>query len=640
MYEILRKLNQITKLAPYIGWNNGGIGPVLSIVSVSFQNDVKVPYNTSWALASASLPSTVTVTLENSTTTSISVVWIQGSYNATTAQAYGISGTFILPQGISNPNNLSADITLEVNHEGYNILTQSANNVYYDFANLYSSAVVLQTGDTGLQDLGLNGYDAVPLNGIQRGRLTDNNINTYGLSCVNDDCVSTGNTLQPILSANRIDIFLLMATTDGIPVSTTTLLGGTAPGPLGLNIFNNSGRINVSYSVPGASFSWQSNVCLVNNNNVGALFHLILDFTNDTVTLNKDEVNIGGSFTASNISAVNPALYNCPSNIYVGATNANGSVGTHAEIVTIFRAAICANLSPSNASTVSTYLRFYRYPFSTFYIPFLIGDSQSEGAAEAGRMVVQGIYTRTPAQVLVYFKTSRTSADNGSWQGLNAGTNNKIVTGDVYSEDVPLTRNIQLHFGDGHNVHLVKGDQGGQLLNTDFDPPSGNMWVVATQYYWNVAKTKLLNTNPGKRIKPIISIDLGTNDSTTGGSAVTNFSSNLSDFITALRAHDSLFSTCPIFWCELNTILNATQISMNTIIKNYCDSNLNMYYISGDVVDDGDVLIRKRKQDLTVPEKLGVVATTSGGDDAHRSYLGMNAKGEFIYNKLIEIGYI
>jgi hypothetical protein len=611
--------------------------------------DIMVAFNT--PLGSVPLPKVVPVT-KNGHRVTVPVRWT-GTYTPGTAGSYQFVGT-LLGNRESNPLNIVSDLTVEVRHEAEGILA-SATSVYYDFCKLFTSTGALVNGEQGLRDRGGLGLNATTVNGCSRVRLVEGNTILYGVSRTNDDCVSTGSTLLPILTQNRIDIFLSMATTDGQPTGSTTLLGATSTGPsMTFNVFNNSGRINLTYNDGTNNFTFQSNVCLANGQNAGSCFHLKIDFTADTVTLTEDGSNVGGSIISGTVASINPALFNVTNNVYIGATNSNGSVTSITEIVTVFRAAICANITDADATKIVDYFRFYRYPFPSFIVPMMIGDSQSEGAAEAARITAQATYSLTPAEVLIYFKTARSSVDNGTWAGFSGGSNNELVGGTTVSDDVALSTKIQQYtLG---NVHMMKTGESGANLDVDWDPTGGTLYDVGTQYYWTVGVGKLLASNPNKRIKTFISIDLITNDISTSD-MYQAIQGNITRLIAALRAYDTRWATCPIYWCELNTILSGRQLQANSLIKKFCQKNANMYYISGNPKDSfgggvnfhysefvkkslSDRVIRKRKIDLTTAEKLGVSPSTGGGDDQHRSYLGMNAKGVLQFNHLKEIGFI
>jgi len=90
----------------------------VSISSVASISDINVPFGSD--LSVAALPSTVTVTLSDATTKSLSVTWDGGTptYNSGTTGTYVFSGALTLPEGISNVNNLKAAASVIVSLNG------------------------------------------------------------------------------------------------------------------------------------------------------------------------------------------------------------------------------------------------------------------------------------------------------------------------------------------------------------------------------------------------------------------------------------------------------------------------------------------------------------------------------------------
>jgi uncharacterized repeat protein (TIGR02543 family) len=76
--------------------------------------DITVPYGTS--LASAGLPGTVGVNLSDGIETDLPVTWSGGApvYDGNTAGAYAFTGTLTLASGITNPNNVTAAVSVIV----------------------------------------------------------------------------------------------------------------------------------------------------------------------------------------------------------------------------------------------------------------------------------------------------------------------------------------------------------------------------------------------------------------------------------------------------------------------------------------------------------------------------------------------
>lgn len=85
-----------------------------AITKIHAINDINVANGT--ALSAVGLPNNVTVTLDNKKTLSVEITWNKGNppYDGNTSGTYTFSGTLTLPEGIINPNNLKATVTVNV----------------------------------------------------------------------------------------------------------------------------------------------------------------------------------------------------------------------------------------------------------------------------------------------------------------------------------------------------------------------------------------------------------------------------------------------------------------------------------------------------------------------------------------------
>jgi hypothetical protein len=87
--------------------------PSLTIISVAPISDISVLNGT--AFPSIGLPSSVTVTLDDSTTSDLAIVWDSGTdYDASTAGTYNFTGTITLTGNVVNPNNYTATVKIIV----------------------------------------------------------------------------------------------------------------------------------------------------------------------------------------------------------------------------------------------------------------------------------------------------------------------------------------------------------------------------------------------------------------------------------------------------------------------------------------------------------------------------------------------
>jgi len=83
-----------------------------NITSVSSLNDINVPYGTPFA--SLALPETVEVTLDDTSTTTLQVIWAEGTYDGSVSGEYILEGAITLTPEISNSSNLKASIKITV----------------------------------------------------------------------------------------------------------------------------------------------------------------------------------------------------------------------------------------------------------------------------------------------------------------------------------------------------------------------------------------------------------------------------------------------------------------------------------------------------------------------------------------------
>ncbi|MGM0650459.1 MAG: PCMD domain-containing protein, partial [Bacteroidota bacterium] len=82
------------------------------IIAVETLADITVDYGT--AFGDIPLPDSVEVTLDDSSTDSLGVNWLEGSYDGNTQGTYPIEGELILTSGIANPDNLMAEVNVIV----------------------------------------------------------------------------------------------------------------------------------------------------------------------------------------------------------------------------------------------------------------------------------------------------------------------------------------------------------------------------------------------------------------------------------------------------------------------------------------------------------------------------------------------
>lgn len=86
--------------------------PLSNIVSVATFDNIQVDYGT--LIDDIILPSTVTATLDDATTIELNVEWDTSSYNEEVTAIYTFGGTLELVEGITNTNNVMANIKVVV----------------------------------------------------------------------------------------------------------------------------------------------------------------------------------------------------------------------------------------------------------------------------------------------------------------------------------------------------------------------------------------------------------------------------------------------------------------------------------------------------------------------------------------------
>ncbi len=83
-----------------------------NITSVSSLNDISVVYGIPFA--SLTLPETVEVTLDDTSTTTLQVIWTEGTYDSSVSGEYILEGAITLTPEISNSSNLKASVKIIV----------------------------------------------------------------------------------------------------------------------------------------------------------------------------------------------------------------------------------------------------------------------------------------------------------------------------------------------------------------------------------------------------------------------------------------------------------------------------------------------------------------------------------------------
>lgn len=519
--------------------------------------------------------------------------------------------------------------------------TLKNNSTYYNLKNSTGAdAAIITGGNNGFKDLGYRALNLSPINNPtirkQQGIPALGGTGAKGASLgVN------GNTLL----RSSFEAWVYFQPNDGQPAGALFLFGHLAPSNPGCYIVlldaPNIGKIAINYGNPTDGFVVKiSDTAVFADGVVGAgLFRFVVNFEADTVDIYKNGSIVASSFLTSgggqsSLTPINPLNYSGPNNLYLGAINNNGTASNNATAISIFDFAITPLLTVGQAADLTAY-------FLTVYIGLGLGQSNDEGQAEAQRMLLLSPYTtRTPEGCFVYPKLTRTVADDGTWQALNAGTNNRGPetigggTYDVFGDETPLM--VETHRITEGICLWVKTSRGGSRLEPevgvlDWAVSTNELYLQATQYWWTVAKNKFLTAFPAAILKPYINWHQGENDAIDATSR-TNYPANILTFFTALRAYDPLLAAAPLFITLLHFWDDANEAVINAALTGYVATDANSYLIN---ISD-----TPRKMDLTTPQKGGIAATTSGGDDQHTSWVGQIAKATRKIAKMRQIGYL
>lgn len=522
---------------------------------------------------------------------------------------------------------------------GFNTLKSSS--IYYNLKNLTGAdAGVISGGNAGFEDLGFRNLDLTPISSptIRKQQAIP------GIGGTGAKGASLGINGDIVLKSS-FEIWTYFQSNDGQPAGAVFLFGhlGTSnPGCwIALLDAPNIGKIAITYGNPTDGFITKvSNAAVFADGIVGAgLFRFVVNFEADTVEIYKNGSLIASSYLTSgggqsSLTPINPLNYVGPNNLYLGTLNNNGAAFNITTAISIFDFAITPLLNTNQATDVTNY-------FLTVYIGLGLGQSNDEGQAEVQRMLILSPYTtRTPEGCFVYPKLTRTVTDDGTWQALNAGTNNRgpdiigSMSSDSFGDETPMM--VETHRITGGICLWIKTSRGGSRLEPDgaaldWAVSTNELYLQATQYWWTVAKNKFLTAFPATILKPHINWHQGENDAIDATSR-TNYPANILTFFTALRAYDPLLATAPLFITLLHFWDDANEAVINAALTGYAATDVNSYLIN---ISD-----TPRKMDLTVPQKGGIVATTNGGDDNHTSWMGQIAKSARKISKLRQIGYL
>lgn len=282
----------------------------------------------------------------------------------------------------------------------------------------------------------------------------------------------------------------------------------------------------------------------------------------------------------------------------------------------------------------------------TVIVGLIIGQSNAAGRAEGNRLAGLTSYVSNPSGVKIYYKPLVTSpplsngtnvADSGTFDNYVVGTNsvepNQETSLNCHNEIASIGPLIQSRLS--RDVIFINAAIGGASLGAngsgvDYEPVLTKQEAYFTALiYFHRCIAELLEQ--GKKPKVFISWHQGEYDAT-DATMRANYQTNLSNFVTALRAQSPYLTTAPFIATQIYYATGANENTINTAISNYVAGADNAY-----VLNVATQVTYPRKQDLPA----GVKATypPTGTDDPHNSYEFQVKKGEMIYDKLDEIGF-
>ncbi|GGI46497.1 hypothetical protein GCM10008018_17390 [Paenibacillus marchantiophytorum] len=112
LQNVYMKFDGLNTNLQYVEFIYDGSAPASTIVSVVQPQPLSVAYGTGFE--QLGLPATATVNLSNNATKAIAVQWNGSEYNGNAAGTYTLNGTLAAVDGVTNPNNLKASISVTV----------------------------------------------------------------------------------------------------------------------------------------------------------------------------------------------------------------------------------------------------------------------------------------------------------------------------------------------------------------------------------------------------------------------------------------------------------------------------------------------------------------------------------------------
>lgn len=280
---------------------------------------------------------------------------------------------------------------------------------------------------------------------------------------------------------------------------------------------------------------------------------------------------------------------------------------------------------------------------NTVFVGLGMGQSNESGRGEKNRLEALTSYVSNPSGVKIFYKSVFGSdvswQDDGTFQDYVVGTNSvepvNESTIDNHNQIVSLGPLLQQNLN--RDVYFINAAYGGSaLISTgaaqDWEPllSKGERYFVALNYFHKCIADLL---EAGKKPKVFLMWHQGEYDAQ-DATARTNYETNFTNFITALRAESPYLTDAPLLITEIYYAIGANEDAINTALQNYVTANPTNSYI----FDVASQVTYPRKTDLPAGVKATYPPTSS--DDTHNSYEFQVKKGELYYNKLVEIGYL
>lgn len=293
--------------------------------------------------------STTGVTTSDFSVTNGEAVYIFTRDNLT----YNLS---IIPDGVGDVTiqlnagatwSASSSINVTIN-DSWQYLTQAAtSNLYYDFRELFGLAGNAAIAGLGTEDQSGNGRNLVLVGSpvisapsAAEIRTTDNATRYY-----NTD-VSGATFFNQNFSLN-----FRVATNDGNPPEAWHICGNRDATNFGLIVsIQTDGDLQINF----ITSVWRStDPVFANGANAASSFDIHFDFTNDTLTVNKDGVAVPGSFTSGDMT-IDPTTWAVTVDFFINSLNNNGTATSNTVNHFIYYFA-CTKLQ-STPSDLRTYI--------------------------------------------------------------------------------------------------------------------------------------------------------------------------------------------------------------------------------------------------------------------------------------------